>query len=251
MTSAAQLPFEEFFRTAASKYGVNLTIFYDRFDADLFVTGVYHTLLLSAVSILLSVAIGVLGAYILFTRGRIAQRLVGGYIQVFRNTPPLIQLYFFYFALGPTLSNVFSSGGPLIGNVIWAIVSLTLYAGAFNVEIFRAGVEAVPSTTLEAAEALGMSRHQQFRELAMPLALRISFPALNNNLVNLIKTTTNAYAIAVPELLYAASQIWSEQLNTLEMMIVLLTFYILVIGAFIFLMGRWERGMKVPGWGHV
>jgi polar amino acid transport system permease protein len=248
--TAAALPFEDFFRTVAARYGVNLTIFYDRFDAELFATGIYHTLLLSVVSILLSVAIGGAGAYLLFMRNRGAARMVGGYVQVFRNTPPLIQLYFFYFALGPTLSKALAADGPLIGNVAWAIVSLTLYAGAFNVEIFRAGIEAVPRTTLEAAEALGMSRRQQFTHLAMPLAWRISFPALNNNLVNLIKTTTNAYAIAVPELLYAASQIWSEHLNTLEMMMVLLAFYIVVIGVFILLMTRWERSMRVPGWGH-
>ncbi len=250
MNGEALLPFADFFRTLAAKYGVNLTIFYDRFDADLFATGIYHTLLLSVVSIALSVAIGVLGAYTLFTRGRVAERIVGGYVQVFRNTPPLIQLYFFYFALGPTLSSALAQGAPAVSNIVWAIVSLTLYAGAFNVEIFRAGIEAVPRTTLEAAEALGMSRRRQFREIALPLAFRISFPALNNNLVNLIKTTTNAYAIAVPELLYAASQIWSESLNTLEMMVVLLVFYTLVIGVFILLMNKWERGMKVPGWGH-
>ena len=84
----------------------------------------------------------------------------------------------------------------------WAIISLSFFAGAFNVEIFRAGIEAVPESTREAASSLGFSRAQTFRYIVFPLAVRVSLPALNNNLVNLVKTTTQAFGIAVPELLY-------------------------------------------------
>ena len=80
----------------------------------------------------------------------------------------------------------------------WAIISLSLFAGAFNVEIFRSGIEAVPQTTVEAAEALGYTRLKAYLHIVLPLAFRICLPALNNNLVNLLKTTTLAYAIAVP-----------------------------------------------------
>ena len=108
-------------------------------------------------------------------------------------------------------------------NVAWAVVSLSFFAGAFNVEIFRSGIEAVPRTTVEAAESLGFSRLQGLPvSSCLPLAFRISLPALNNNLVNLVKTTTLAYAIAVPEMLYVPSQIWSDELNVPEMMNVLL-----------------------------
>ena len=85
--------------------------------------------------------------------------------------------------------------------------------------------------------------------MVLPLSLRISFAGLNNNLVNLIKTSTNAFAIAVPELLYASSQIWSESLNALEMMVFLLVFYIAVIGVFTWLMHRIEHAVAVPGGG--
>ena len=83
-----------------------------------------------------------------------------GYIQFFRNTPPLVQLYFFYFALGSYLRMTSPSGieVPVITNFTWAVICLSLYAGAFNVEIFRAGIEAVPKETAEAAEALGYNR---------------------------------------------------------------------------------------------
>ena len=89
---------------------------------------------------------------------------------------------------------------------------------------------------------------------ASPSAARASarptanLPALNNNLVNLVKTTTLAYAIGVPELLYAASQIWSESFNVREMMNVLLVTYVLLVGVLVFVMGRWEKAMRIPGY---
>ena len=83
----------------------------------------------------------------------------------------------------------------------------------------------------------------------MPLAFRISLPALNNNLVNLVKTTTLAYAIAVPEMLYVSSQIWSDVLNVPEMMNVLLVAYFVLVGSLVWVMHRWERAIRVPGFG--
>jgi polar amino acid transport system permease protein len=137
---------------------------------------------------------------------------------------------------------------PFLDNFGWAVISFSFFAGAFNVEIFRAGVEAVPRTTVEAAESLGYSRLKAYIYIVLPLAFRISLPALNNNLVNLIKTTTLAYAIGVPELLYAAAQIWSEVLNVREMMNVLLVLYVLLVGVLVRVMGRWERAIRIPGY---
>src|SRR5207249_9771684 len=105
---------------------------------------------LSIICIVSSVAIGVVGAWIQGSRFRVARTVVYWYIQAFRNTPPLVQLYFFYFGLGSLLKS--AAGRPLVTNVTWAIISLSFFAGAFNVEIFRSGVEAVPRTTVEAAE---------------------------------------------------------------------------------------------------
>jgi polar amino acid transport system permease protein len=173
-----------------------------------------------------------------------------GYIQFFRNTPPLVQLYFFYFAVGAYLrisaDNDLST--PLVSNFTWAAICLSFWAGAFNVEIFRSGIEAVPRETLEAAESLGYSRLKAYVYVILPLAFRISLPALNNNLVNLIKTTTIAYAIAVPEMLYVANQIWSDELNVPEMMNVLLLIYVGLVGVLVLIMTRLERALRVPGY---
>ncbi|HJU22255.1 MAG TPA: amino acid ABC transporter permease [Casimicrobiaceae bacterium] len=235
------------FRWLYDTTGINLTIFYDAFDRTRFAHGFVTTVMLSVVCILLSLVIGVVGAWIQGSRFRVARTVVYWYIQAFRNTPPLVQLYFFYFGLGSVITA--ASGHPIVSNVAWAIVSLSFFAGAFNVEIFRSGIEAVPRTTVEAAESLGFSRLSTYLRIVFPLAFRISLPALNNNLVNLVKTTTLAYAIAVPEMLYVSSQIWSDELNVPVMMNVLLICYLLLVGILVYFMHRLEHVMRVPGFG--
>lgn len=243
--------FWEWFRWLHQTTGINLTIFYDPFDRGRFASGFLTTVGLAATCILLSVVIGVVGAWLQGSRMRLTRIIVHWYIQFFRNTPPLVQLYFFYFGFGSLLKATDPSGAsvPMIGNVAWAVISLSFFAGAFNVEIFRSGIEAVPRTTLEAAESLGFSRLRTYVLIVLPLAFRICLPALNNNLVNLVKTTTLAYAIAVPEMLYVSSQIWSDELNVPVMMNVLLISYITLVGAMVWVMHRWERAIRVPGFG--
>jgi polar amino acid transport system permease protein len=243
-------PLWDWFRELYASTGIKLTIFYDAFDRARFINGFLTSLRLMALCIVTSVAIGVMGAFVQRSRLTLIQATMAAYIQFFRNTPPLIQLYFFYFALGSYLrvTNEMGLAVPIVSNFTWAAICLSLYAGAFNVEIFRAGIEAVPKETSDAAEALGYSRVGAYIHVILPLALRISLPALNNNLVNLVKTTTIAYAIAVPEMLYVANQIWSDELNVPEMMNVLLVVYVMLVGIVVYVMGRWERAMRVPGY---
>ena len=113
-----------------------------------------------------------------------------------------------------------------------------------------AGIEAVPESTQEAAEALGMSRLQNFVYVILPLAFRVSLPALNNNLVNLVKTTTQALAIAVPELLYQMVSIYNDYSTAQNASMVVLFFtYIILVGILVMGMNSWERAAKIPGYG--
>jgi polar amino acid transport system permease protein len=243
-------PFWDWFRELNALTGIKLTIFYDAFDRTRFINGFLTSIRLMALCIVASVVIGIAGAFVQRSRLRLLRAVMAAYVQFFRNTPPLVQLYFFYFALGSYLrvTNDIGLAVPIVSSFMWAAICLSLYAGAFNVEIFRAGIEAVPNETVEAAEALGYSRLRAYVHVILPLAFRISLPALNNNLVNLVKTTTIAYAIAVPEMLYVANQIWSDELNVPEMMNVLLVIYVLLVGVVVYVMGRWERAMRVPGY---
>ena len=240
----------DWFRWLNEATGIKLTIFYDSFDRARFIGGFLTSVRLMTACVVASVLIGLVGAWTQGSRLRILRLATQGYIQFFRNTPPLVQLYFFYFALGSYLRVTTDTGFsvPMVSNFTWAVIGLSLYAGAFNVEIFRAGIEAVPKETVEAAESLGYSRFKAFVYIILPLSFRISLPALNNNLVNLVKTTTVAYAIAVPEMLYVANQIWSDELNVPEMMNTLLILYVSLVGVLVYLMGKWERAMRIPGY---
>jgi polar amino acid transport system permease protein len=232
--------------------GINLTIFYDPFDRARFIAGFWVTVELSVICIVFSVIIGVVGAWLQGSRLVWTRRIVQGYIQLFRNTPPLVQMYFFYFGLSNLLPQVETAHGshPLLSGFAWACISLSFFAGAFNVEIFRSGIEAIPRSTIEAAEALGYTRFGIYRHVVLPLAVRISLPALNNNLINLVKTTTLAYAIAVPELLYVSAQIWSDEVNVPEMMVALMIVYFALVGLLVWAMQRLEHWLRLPGYGQ-
>lgn len=235
--------------------GINLPFIYDDFDRNRFIQGFKVTVHLSLTCMVFSVFIGVIGAWLQGSQIRIVRLVVQGYIQFFRNTPPLVQILFFYFGIGNAFEGwglipTYDAGGwqePIIGNFGWAVISLSFVAGSFNVEVFRSGIEAVPSATREAAESLGLNRLQTFIYVVFPLAFRVCQPALNNNLVNLVKTTTYAYVIAVPEMLYMANQMWSDNVNVPEMMTLLFVVYVGLIAVLVSILHTWEVRLQLPG----
>ncbi|MBF2761582.1 MAG: amino acid ABC transporter permease [Ectothiorhodospiraceae bacterium AqS1] len=247
-------PIADFFRQIAEDYPRwNFIWMYEPVQQGKVLSGIWMTIKLSIACLALSMVIGVVGAFAQGSGNVILRSLVQGYIQFFRNTPPYVQLLFFYFALGQ-LTPTYSPDGwlelPIISNVGWAIISLSFFAGAFNVEIFRAGIEAVPESTREAAESLGFSRSQIYRYIILPLAMRVCLPALNNNLVNLVKTTTQAFGIAVPELLYQSVTIWNDYPSALyPTMLLVFVVYVILVGVLVMSMSRWERSMRIPGYG--
>lgn len=247
--------FMEFFRQLAEDAPRwNFIFFYEERQWLRIVSGIKYTIYLSVACVILSVVIGIVGAWLQGAKSKFVRRSVQGYIQFFRNTPPFVQLLFFYFALGQFTPTLLGDDGwteyPIISNIGWAIISLSFFAGAFNVEIFRAGIEAVPESTQEAASSLGFSRFQTYKEVVLPLAFRVSLPALNNNLVNLVKTTTQAIGIAVPELLYESVGIWNDYPSAqYPTMLLLFVTFILLVGVLVYGMHRWENALKIPGYG--
>jgi polar amino acid transport system permease protein len=216
--------------------------------------GIFNTILLSLICIFLSLTIGLFGVWLQGFSANWIKNIVQVYIQVFRNTPPLVQLFFLFFVLANFLPKIYdpTTGGerPLLGSFASAVIALSLFAGAFNVEIFRSGIDAVPKTMIEACESLGYSRNQRFLHVIFPLALRICLPALNNNLVNLVKTTSLASAIATPELLYYAGQIYADNFATLEVMLFIWFVYVVLVGILVVLMHWWEYKIRIPGYGN-
>lgn len=241
-----------FFQDLYERTGLNFIVFYDSYEYERFLSGVSVSLQLIFWSIVVSLVIGVLGAWAQNARSPILRGLMDVYIQAFRNTPPMVQLLFFYFALGSFTPQVDMGGyyQPLISSFMWAVISLGIFGGAFNVEIFRAGLEAVPESTKEAAESLCMSKWQTYLYVTLPLAFRISLPALTNNLVSLAKTTSLAYVIAVPEMTSTLNQVWSANVNVPEMMLLLFLFYVLVVSLLATALHFIERRLALPGYGQ-
>lgn len=245
---------QDFFRElAATSPHWNFIWIHDERQMARILTGLWMTIKLSLFCLVFSVIIGIIGAWAQGAKSRLLRGAVSAYVQFFRNTPPLLQLLFFYFALGQFTPSYSPDGWlevPIISNVGWAIISLSFFAGAFNIEIFRAGVEAVPHSTREAAESLGMTRLQIYLYVVFPLAFRISMPALSANLINLVKTTNQAFAIAVPEMLYQAVSIWNDYPSAQNpTMLLLLVVYLGLVGFLSLGMGRWESKLRIPGYG--
>ena len=216
--------------------------------------GIFNTIRLSLLCILFSLIIGLVGVWLQDSYFKWLEKIIQGYIQLFRNTPPLVQLFFIFFVLASVLPKVYDSttGGerPLLGSFSTAVIVLSLFAGAFNIEIFRSGIDAIPKTTLEAGKSLGFSHSQCFFLITFPLAFRICLPALNNNLVNLIKTTTLASTIATPELLYYAGQIYADNFATLEVMLFIWVVYVVLVGILVAFMHWLEHKLSIPGYGN-
>lgn len=134
--------------------------------------------------------------------------LATAFVEVFRNTPLLVQIFFVFFGLprvGLRLSP-FQSG----------LLALSLYTAAYNAEVFRAGLEAVPRGLREAAAALGLTPWQSFRHIILPVAVRISLPALGNNFVALVKNSSLVSTIGMVELTFVARDLETWTFRSFE-----------------------------------
>ncbi|PMR76532.1 amino acid ABC transporter permease [Billgrantia endophytica] len=217
------------------------------------VDGVWVTLQLALVSSLAAVAIGLVGALGQTLRLWWLDACIELFVEIFRNTPPLLQMLFFYFTLtqiGFTVTDpVTGLQHPLLSAFVSAAISLSLFGGALCIEAFRSGLDAVPKATLEAARSLGYTRLGLFRRVQAPIAARVCLPSLTNILTNLFKTTSQASVITVPELMYAAGQVYSDTFRTLEMMLMVLLVYVTLVSLLAWALTLAERLLAYPGYG--
>jgi polar amino acid transport system permease protein len=176
---------------------------------------------------------------------------VRAYVELTRNTPTLVQLMCGFLVLNMLISNALggAQNNPLTP-FFWVVAITGLHVAAFHAEALRGGIEAVPSTTIEAARAIGFNSLQILRYVELPLAVRSALPSIINNLVNLVKLTTVGSAIAVGEITYASIMIWTQRDNVVELMLVILLFFSL-INLVVARIGFWlEKRLAVPGFGQ-
>lgn len=191
------------------------------------------TVAISALAMVLAAALGLLLAALTQARGRPARALVSAYVEVFRNTPLLIQIFIVYFGL-PQL-------GLRLSPFLSGLSALVLYAAAYNAEIFRAGLEAVPHGQHEAARSIGLSGLQAMRWVILPQAVRIALPALGNNLVSLVKNSSLVSTIGMVELMFVANDISFNNFRTFEIYGTAAVLYVVLVMALTRVLGATER----------
>ncbi len=215
--------------------------------------GLATTLMMSLFGIVLMLAIGVAGALCLHFRWPLLETLTTVLVELFRNTPPLVQLFFLYFMLsqiGLQLTDpVTGRSVPLFSGFTCVVLSLGLYNGAIAVEIIRSGLMAVPSQTVEGARSLGYTRFQTFCHVELPIGLRLSMPAMTNNVVSLIKTSSQAALVAVPDIMYGATQISLETFRNLEVMLLIWVLYVALASLAVILLRQVGNAFRIPGYG--
>lgn len=167
------------------------------------------TLLYSFATVVGGILIGVVCGLALLSRRRWVTLPLEAYVEVFRCTPLLVQIVWFYYAL-PILLN-FSLPAWLAAGL-----GLTLYMGAFCTEIFRAGVMSIGRGQWQAGRALGMTQIQLMRRVVLPQAVRRMVPPLVNQSITQLKNTALLYVVAVPDLMYTGSIVTAETFRPLE-----------------------------------
>jgi His/Glu/Gln/Arg/opine family amino acid ABC transporter permease subunit len=200
--------------------------------------GLRRTLQVSAIAIAGAFVIGLVLGAARAARVPVVSQLAAVYVEIIRNTPILVQIFFLYFAL------------PQIGirldafTVAW--LAVTIWGGAFNTENFRAGFEAVPKRFHEAGLALGFSRLATFLNVTLPIGGRIALPSSINTYISVVKNTSLMYVIAFPELTKTALDIQALTLQTIETFTVLAVTYLIIVWTMSASIRLLERHLALP-----
>lgn len=232
-----------------ARLGLDYGFIFDAYASGKLLGGALTTLWLCLCSIVGSLLVGVLLAAAVTSARRWLAWPARAFIEVTRNTPTLVQLYCAFLVLNMLINQSLGSANPMTP-FAWVVLVISLHKGAFHAEALRAGIEAVPAVTLEAASSLAFSRRQQMLQVQLPLAVRFALPALVNNLIDLVKMTAVASAIAVNDLTYASIMIWTQGDNVVELMIIILAYFGLLSFAVNCAGRALEARLRMPGYGH-
>jgi polar amino acid transport system permease protein len=187
---------------------------------DVLVKGVLTTVELIAVGGVVGIAVGIFGAWARTQGPRWLKPIVSGYVELIRNTPFLVQLFFIFFGL-PSL-------GIQISEMQAAILTMVINLGAYSTEIIRAGVNAISRGQMEAALSLSMSRVQAFRHIILRPALQKIWPALSSQIVIVMLGSAVCSQIAVEELSFAANFIQGRNFRAFEAYLLATAIYLVM-----------------------
>jgi len=169
----------------------------------------------------LSMIIGLAGAAVLHFKVKVIKNIVGIYVELFRNTPLLVQLFFIYFAL-PKI-------GVNISAEICGMLGIGLLGGAYMIETFRSGLETIPIMQSESALSLGLDKRQTFLYVILPQAFSAVVPGLTANIIFLLKETSVFSTISLMDLMFTAKDLIGMYAKTIECLFLLVVFYFIMI----------------------
>ena len=177
-----------------------------------------------------------------YYRVPVIRRIISVYIEISRNTPLLVQLFFLYFGL------------PKIG-VVWsaeacAIIGLAFLGGSYMSESIRSGLESVEKSQIESAASLGMSKILTMKEVIFPQALAVSVPGICANVIFLIKETSVVSGIALADLMYVTKDLIGLYYETDEALLMLVAFYLVLLLPISILASILERRLRYAGFGN-
>lgn len=208
----------------------------------LFGEAAWTTLKLGFWGILLSIVIGLLCSIVLYFRLKGLSWIVHAYIELSRNTPLLIQLFFLYFGL-PKIGIHFSEN-------TCAVIGLSFLGGSYMAEALRSGLEAVGRSQIESGLSIGLSKQQLIRYVVMPQAFTVSLPSLGANCIFLLKETSIVGAIAVVDLMNVTKDLIGMYYQTFETLSVLVVIYLLMILPLSIFLTWLERKVRYAEFGH-
>ena len=207
----------------------------------LFTKAMWLTLRIGWMGILLSIVIGLVTALIRHFNVPVLKQITGIYIELFRNTPLLVQLFFMYYGL-PRL------GIPISAEAC-GVLGLALLGGAYMAEVFRSGLESIEPIQSESALSLGMNYAQVMRHIILPQAVSTSVPAFIANIIFLLKETSVFSAISLMDLMFTAKDLIGLYYKTIESLTLLVIFYLLILLPVSIIGSIIERRMRYAGFG--
>lgn len=200
------------------------------------------TLKLAAGGIGVSLILGLVCSIILYYRVKGIEKVVRAYIELSRNTPLLIQLFFLYYG--------FTKFGLTMSEYTCAILGLSFLGGSYMAEAFRAGFESVSKAQLESGLSIGLSRSQLVRYIILPQAFSVTIPAIGANCIFLLKETSIVGAIAVPDLMNLTQDLIGMYYQTVESLVMLVVAYLVMILPLSVLLSWLERKVRYAEFGN-
>ncbi len=208
----------------------------------LYIDAAKLTLSIGFKGILLSVILGLICSLIRYFKIPVLRRIVGGYIELSRNTPLLIQLFFLYFGLPKV--------GVVLSAETCALIGLTFLGGSYMAEAFRSGFDSISSIQIESGLSIGLTPFKVFYHIVLPQAISVSVPAFSANVIFLIKETSVFSAVALADLMFVAKDLIGLYYKTDEALFMLVVAYFIILLPISVVFRIIEKRVRYAGFGN-